>query len=278
MSHLSGLTYPTDSSAVTDTSTAGGPTVKDSLDTLVTDAAAADATALHKAVSNEIHVLTDKALPVLADEVVGENSANSWSKIRIAIGNLFKAVGWIDGLTAKPVPLAADTLAVGDSAASGAPKKSTVQEIFATTGLIDGLTLKAAPVGGDHLKINDSEDNEEAKKVTIDTLPITQAQVGSILLQPAADADPVAILNTTGAIELQVTGAANVAITTTSSVKRQEVKLFAKAVAGGGSYTLELEGGTDLTLNATGEGGIVKRNEANTAWVCIQLSGGATIV
>jgi hypothetical protein len=277
MSHLSGLTYPTDSSAVTDTSTAGGPTVKDSLDTLVTDAAAADATALHKAVSNEIHVLTDKALPVLADEVAGENSANSWSKIRIAIGNLFKAVGWIDGLTAKAVPLAADTLAVGDSAASGAPKKSTVQEIFAAAGLIDGLTLKAAPVGGDHLKINDSEDNEEAKKVTIDSLPIAQEQVRSILLRPAADAG-VTILGTTGGIELEVTGAATVVIATDASCYRgQQVWLRAKSVAGGGSYTLEVDpGGVNLTINATGEAPRIMRSETDT-WVVMGLEG-ATIV
>jgi hypothetical protein len=57
----------------------------------------------------------------------------------------------------------------------------------------------------------------------------------------------------------------------------QRVNLFAVAVAGGGSYTLVLDVGT-LTLNATGEGAVVMRNAGNTAWVCVGLSGGATIV
>lgn len=104
---------------------------------------------------------------------------------------------------------------------------------------------------------------------------VTQSQVRSILLTPAADA-AVAILSTTGGIQLSVTGAGNVAISTTSSYAGQKINLFALAVAGGGSYTLALDVGT-LTLNAASEGATIMRNSANTAWVCIGLSG-ATIV
>lgn len=98
----------------------------------------------------------------------------------------------------------------------------------------------------------------------------------SVLLVPAADA-AVAILRTTGGMQLTVTGAGNVAISTTSSFAGQVIDLFAVAVAGGGSYTLALSGGGTLTLNATGEGATVMRNTANTGWVCTGLSG-ATIV
>ena len=113
------------------------------------------------------------------------------------------------------------------------------------------------------------------RRTTIGDLPITQAQVSSVLLTPAADA-AVALLNTTRGVQLTVTGAGNVAITTTSSYAGQVVNLFAVAVAGGGSYTLALNSGT-LTLNAAGESAVVQRDTGNAAWYCVGLSG-ATIV
>lgn len=111
--------------------------------------------------------------------------------------------------------------------------------------------------------------------VTWRVLSQTAAQVASVVLQPAADA-AVAILSTTGGIQLTVTGAGNVAISTTSSYAGQKLDLFALAVGGGGSYTLALDVGT-LTLNAASESARVQRNAANTAWICTGLSG-ATIV
>ncbi len=220
--------------------------------------------------------LTAETAPATGDLVVINDISNSDAARKSTVLQLVGTAGAISGQTAKAAPLPADTLLINDSASSNAGRVSTLQQLFGAAGLVDGLTLKASPVGADTLPVNDSAASGAAKKVTIDSLPITPAQIGSILLQPAADADPVAILNTTGAIELQVTGAADVAIGTTSSVKRQEVKLIAKSVAGGGSYTLVIESGT-LTLNATGEWAIVKRNEANTAWVLVAFAG-ATVV
>jgi hypothetical protein len=92
--------------------------------------------------------------------------------------------------------------------------------------------------------------------------------------KPTADA-AVAITRRTGGLQLRVTTAANVAITTTSAKRGQLLHLFALSVAGGGSYTLALDVGT-LTLNATGESAVVMRTDAD-AWMCVGLSG-ATIV
>jgi hypothetical protein len=126
------------------------------------------------------------------------------------------------------------------------------------------------------LPINDSAAAGAAAKITISTIPIAQAQVRKILLRPAADA-AVTLLGTTGGVELTVSAAATVVIATDASCYRgQEISFRAVAVAGGGSYTLELDGGTDLTINATGEAPRIMRSETDT-WVVMGLEG-ATIV
>ncbi len=157
-----------------------------------------DVSAIHVDVASEIHALTDKPLPLLADEIVGETSAASaWTKVRMAVGNLFKAVGWIDGLTAKTAPTGSDTLPVGDAAASGAPKKSTLQQLFAAIGLVDGLTAKSIPVGADTLLVNDSAAAGAAKKSTLAqifaaiaglTAKVTPTGADSFLISDAAAA------------------------------------------------------------------------------------------
>jgi hypothetical protein len=127
-----------------------------------------DTNAIHVDVASEIHALTDKPLPLLADEIVAETSlAGAWTKVRMAVGNLFKAVGWIDGLTAKTAPTGSDTLPIGDAAASGAPKKSTLAQIFAA---IAGLTAKATPTGADSFLISDAAASGAAKSVLLSAL------------------------------------------------------------------------------------------------------------
>lgn len=274
-----------------------------------------DSTAVHVDVADEITQVTLKAAPLVDDVLLIEDTADSANKKHIVIGALaavpgqvsaldaatilvddviafedqsdsdamkkatvqevFAAPGWVVGLTAKGTPVAADLLAVGDTADSDAIKKSTILQVTGAAALVSGLTAKATPIGADLIRIDDTAASNAAKKVTIDSLPILQAQVSSVLLVPAADA-AVAILNTTGGIQLTVTGAGNVAISTSSSYAGQVINLFAVAVAGGGSYTLALNTGT-LTLNATGESAVVMRNTANTNWFCVGLSG-ATIV
>lgn len=111
--------------------------------------------------------------------------------------------------------------------------------------------------------------------VTLPAGTIGPADIASTAISPAADA-ACAILATTTEINLTVTGAATVVISTTSAEPGQVVYIRATAVSGGGSYTLAVTGGT-LTFNATGEAAIVRRNTADSAWVVYALQG-ATIV
>jgi hypothetical protein len=220
--------------------------------------------------------LAAKVQPTTSDKVVIEDAADSATPKESTVQSLFSALGWVTGLTAKTLPLAADLVAVEDSAASLAPKKSTILQLFTTSALISGLTAKATPIGADLIYINDTAAANVARKVTINTLPILQAQVAGVLLEPAADA-AVTILGTTRAVVLTVTAAPTVVIADGAGLYAgQVVSLRAAAVAGGGSYTLAVQGGT-LTMNATGEEPEVMRNEANDAWVVIRL-GTATIV
>jgi hypothetical protein len=235
-----------------------------------------DTNAIHVDVAGEIAGIAAKAAPTILDVAVIEDAAAANVKKSIVLGAIMKAVGWVAGLTAKATPVAADLIAIEDTEAAGAIKKSTVQQLFAALGLIDGLPSKATPIAADTIAINDSAAAGAAAKATIGSIPIAQAQVVGILLEPAADA-AVELLGTTAAVVLIVTAAPTVVITNGAGLYAgQSVQLFASAVAGGGSYTLAVQGGT-LTIDATAEAPVVMRNAANDAWVVISL-GGATIV
>lgn len=136
------------------------------------------------------------------------------------------------------------------------------------------LEAKESPAAGDSLVVLDSA-TSRPKKITIGSLPIAQAQMAAAVLQPEADA-AVEIDATVAGVQLTVTGENPIAITTNAnSYAGQKVHLFAVAVAGGGSYTLELDAGT-LTFDAAGESAVIMRNAANDAWICVGLTG-ATI-
>ena len=183
--------------------------------------------------------------------------------------------GEITAIAAKAAPLIDDEFILEDTSDSGDKKSATLGSMLASAGQVTNLPAKATPTTSDKIAIEDAADGAAMKEVTIGALPIAQAQVASILLEPVADA-AVALLNTTSAVVLIVTGAATVAISTTSRYAGQEIQFFASAVAGGGSYTLAVQGGT-LTIDAAGEAPKVKRNAGDSAWVVIGL-GGATIV
>lgn len=105
--------------------------------------------------------------------------------------------------------------------------------------------------------------------VTYPAAQIGPAALLSTAISPAADA-ACAILSTTTEINLTVTAAGTVVISTSSSSPGQVIYIRAAAVSGGGSYTLAVTGGT-LTFNSTGEAAIVRRNTANSAWLVYSL-------
>jgi len=163
------------------------------------------------------------------------------------------------------------------------PNNSVTNAMMADNA-IDSAEIVAGAIDLAHMSVN-SIDSDQYVDGSIDTAhyaagsvdatalgtgAVTPVKVLQTVVAPAADA-PCAILNTTTDIQVTVTGAGNVAISTTSSVAGQTIYLRAIAVAGGGSYTLAVTGGT-LTLNSVGEAAIVRRNSANNAWQVFALT------
>lgn len=148
-------------------------------------------------------------------------------------------------------------------------------------GTIDGAASYALPAGQAVCLVPYAVDDatQTVSWASLASTPgaggaIAQSQVSSTVVLVASDA-AAAILSTTGGIQLAESAVGAKAIATTSSYAGQKVHLILLA-ASGGSYTLALNVGT-LTFNAAGESAVVQRNAANTAWVCVGLSG-ATIV
>jgi hypothetical protein len=132
------------------------------------------------------------------------------------------------------------------------------------TGGIDSAQIADGAIDLVHMSA-DSVDSDQYVDASVDPI-----HMSTTAITPAADG-AVAILNTTTEINLTVTAAGTVVISTSSSAPGQEILLRAVAVSGGGAYTLVTVGGT-LTLNSTGETAKVKRNAANNAWLVVSLS------
>lgn len=151
-----------------------------------------DANAVHVNVGTEIHGVTLKASPLGADELLIEDSADSWAKKRIAISTLpstpdtdaihKSTASEIHGLTNKATPIGADEIVIEDSAASWAKKRVAISTLptgsgdsdaihKSVAGEIDGLTAKSTPVGADELVIEDSAASWAKKKIAISSLP-----------------------------------------------------------------------------------------------------------
>ena len=230
-----------------------------------------DAAAIHVDVADEITQITLKASPLIDDVFVLEDAADSAEKKSATLGAMLRApgqvsnldtavplitdtfafedqsdsdimkegtlqqivgaAGWVTGLSAATI-LITDLVPFEDASDTLAMKKATVQQVFAAPAWIDGLTAKATPIGADILVVSDSAAAGATKRSTISALPITQSQVAAVLLTPAADA-AVALLNTTGGVQLTVTAAGTVVISTSSSYAGRKINFFAVAVAGG---------------------------------------------
>jgi hypothetical protein len=234
-----------------------------------------DTAAIHEATAGEIGDITAKAAPLIDDVFLLEDAAAAEVKKSTTLGAMLKAPGQVTNMASATI-LVTDKIAFEDASDTLAMKEATVQQIFAAPAWVDGLTAKAVPVAADTLPINDSAAAGAAKNITLGSIPVAQSQVVGILLEPAADA-AVALLGTTSAVVLTVTAAPTVAISNGAGLYAgQRIEFRAAAVAGGGSYTVAVQGGT-LTINATGEEPVIKRNAAGDAWVVVSL-GGATIV
>jgi hypothetical protein len=271
-----------------------------------------DTAAIHEATAGEIGDITAKAAPLIDDVFLLENAADAEVKASTTLGAMLKAPGQVTNMAAATI-LITDKIAFEDASDTLAMKEATVQEVFAAPGWVTGLPSAtvlitdkvafedasaslamcettvgalfavpgwvvaltgATPVAADAISFEDSDGS--IKKTTFGAIPITQSQVVGILLEPAADA-AVELLGTTSAVVLTVTGAATVVISNGAGLYAgQRIEFRAAAVAGGGKYTVAVQGGA-LTMDATGEEPVIMRNAANDAWVVVRL-GTATIV
>jgi hypothetical protein len=112
-----------------------------------------DPNALHDNTADEIHQIANKAVPVDADELVMEDSADSWLKKRATIANLLATQhdhvetditdldhndvdaihdnvnGEVNAIASKATPVTGDLILIEDSAASWAKKKITIGDL-----------------------------------------------------------------------------------------------------------------------------------------------------
>jgi hypothetical protein len=227
-----------------------------------------------------------KATPVAADQLQIADSADGGRVKKIPISALPAKAGAdataihvnvaaeIAGITAKAAPTILDLTVIEDAAAANAKKSIVLGAIMKAVGWIAALTAKASPIGADLIAIEDSAAAGAIKKATLSSLPIAAAQVVAVPVEVASDG-AAAILNTTNMLYLAASTAGAKVIATTSRFAGQTVYVRLVA-ASGGSYTLCVQGGT-LTLDAAGEGAIIVRNAADSAWLAVPLNG-ATIV
>lgn len=152
-----------------------------------------DADAIHDNVAGEIHAVTAKGTPVGADELLLEDSADSWAKKRVTLSSLpagtddaaihDDTAGEIAAVTEKASPVSADLILIEDSEAANAKKRVQVGNLPGGSGTdadaihdnvageIHAITSKATPVAADEIVLEDSADSWNKKRATISSLP-----------------------------------------------------------------------------------------------------------
>lgn len=155
----------------------------------------------------QINTLPNKTTPVGADEILIEDSADSYNKKKLLVSNLpadstaiHKATAAeISVITEKTVPVAADLLLIEDSAAANAKKRVQVGNLpagvdttaihKATAAEISTITEKTVPVAADLLLIEDSAAANAKKRVQLGNIPAgssTIAEATDTITQTAA--------------------------------------------------------------------------------------------
>ncbi len=148
-----------------------------------------DDSAIHNDVDGELAELTEKGVPVAADLLIIEDSADSSSKKKVQISNLPGGTdadaihdnvdGEVAAVAVKGVPVVGDIILIEDSAAANAKKSITLGTIpgLADTihdnvaGEIDAIAAKAVPTVADQMLIEDAAAANAKKKVVIANFP-----------------------------------------------------------------------------------------------------------
>jgi len=149
-----------------------------------------DADAIHDNVASEISAITEKAAPVAADLLVGENSADGNNKIRIQIGNLtFNASAIIAGLLA----LARGGVNANLSATGGANQvlKQLSAGAAITVGTLDAASIAAGLLalarGGTNADLSATGGSSQVLKQTSSGAAVTVARLAASDLSDGVD-------------------------------------------------------------------------------------------
>ncbi len=173
----------------------------------------ADPNAIHDNIAGEIVLIGEKVVPVAADLVIIEDSADANNKKRVQVGNLpggtdgaaihDNVAGEIHAIASKAVPVAADEVVIEDSAAAWAKKRMSLSTIPIangadgtaihddTAGEIHAIASKAVPVAADELVIEDSAAAWAKKRIAISALPSGGGGLGYALNVITTSYNPV---------------------------------------------------------------------------------------
>jgi hypothetical protein len=156
--------------------------------------AGSDTSAIHDNAAGEIDAVTEKVAPVSGDFLLIEDSADSYNKKKVQVGNLpsssgtdtsaihDNASGEINAIGEKTVPADADLILIEDSADSYNKKKLRMDNLPSSSGTdsaaihdnvageINAISEKITPADADLVIIEDSADAHNKKKIQIANL------------------------------------------------------------------------------------------------------------
>jgi hypothetical protein len=137
----------------------------------------ADATAIHDNVANEITAITLKGSPIANDEIVLEDSADSYNKKSATLGSLPISTATQAALDGKAGTSHSHAISDTTGLQAALDAKAADADVFhkATDGEFNALTLKASPTTSDIIPIEDAAASNAKKKITAGTLPISTA-------------------------------------------------------------------------------------------------------
>ncbi len=142
--------------------------------------AGVDSTGIHKAVNSEIHSLTEKTSLVDSDELLGENSASSYSKVRIRMVNIANYVSSLISSTFQPLLVSGTNIKTVNSTSllgtgniiitGGGPGSDTTAIHNNVASEINSVTEDTTVVGNDVVLFEDSTALYVKKKFKLSTL------------------------------------------------------------------------------------------------------------
>lgn len=242
-----------------------------------------DPNAYHTDASGEINAMPIKGAPIGNDILLGEDSADGFSKIKIRIADLpagggggtdpdaihVNVAGEIASITAKANLDGADLIVIEDSADTNNKKRATIDDVLFGANVSTSLELqystnvKTAPANGDYFALADPDAVTDSMKnpgieindlitwlngaLSYAPLPTVNTQTGTAYTLVLTDASRIVEMNN---------AAANTVTIPTNAVSAFPVgATIGLTQLGAGATTITASGG--VTLNGAAAGSVV---------------------